>query len=121
MQIGFLDLYGGVLNVRQERASLIADNIANADTPGYKAMDVSFQQALASQLDQPSQLGDASNAGTPQYRTDVTVALDGNDVGLDGERVESAENAEQTQATATFLHQSTSDLITALRPNPSGN
>ena len=61
MQIGFLDLYSGVLNVRQERSSLIADNIANADTPGYKATDVSFQQALAAQL------GDTSR----QQRADV--------------------------------------------------
>jgi flagellar basal-body rod protein FlgB len=120
MQIGFLNLYGGVLNVRQERSSLIADNIANADTPGYKAMDVSFQQALSAQL------GDASSSSTssgsaPMYRTDGKVGLDGNDVGLDGERVEAAQNAEQTEAAATFLHQATSDLITALHPNPAGN
>ncbi|HEY1858046.1 flagellar basal body rod protein FlgB [Acidocella sp.] len=115
MQIGFLDLYSGVLNVRQERSSLIADNIANADTPGYKATDVPFQQALAAQL------GDTSSSSAPMYRTSGTVGLDGNDVGLDGERVEAAENADQTEAAATFLHQSTSDLITALRPNPSGN
>ena len=79
MQVGFLNLYGGILNVRQERTSLIADNIANADTPGYKAMDVSFQQALATQL------GDSSSSSAPMYRTDGTVALDGNDVDLDGE------------------------------------
>jgi flagellar basal-body rod protein FlgB len=123
MQIGFLDLYGGVLNVRQERSSLIADNIANADTPGYKAMDVSFQQALAGQLGDASsgQLGSSSSSSAPLYRTDGTVALDGNDVDLDGERVEATQNAEQTEAAATFLHQSTNDLITALRPNPSGN
>jgi flagellar basal-body rod protein FlgB len=114
MQIGFLNLYGGVLNVRQERSSLIADNIANADTPGYKAMDVSFQQALGAQL------GDSSDSSAPMYRTDGTVALDGNDVDLDGERVEASENADQTEAATTFLHQATSDLITALRPNPGG-
>jgi flagellar basal-body rod protein FlgB len=115
MQVGFLNLYGGILNVRQERASLIADNIANADTPGYKATDVPFQQALAAQL------GDASSGSAPMYRTDGTVGLDGNDVDLDGERVEAAENANQTEAASSFLHQATSDLITALRPNPAGN
>jgi flagellar basal-body rod protein FlgB len=115
MQIGFLNLYGGVLNVRQERSSLIADNIANADTPDYKAMDVSFQQALSAQL------GDTSSSSAPMYRTDGKVGLDGNDVGLDGERVEAAQNAEQTEAATTFLHQATSDLITALHPNPAGN
>lgn len=116
MQIGFLNLYSGVLNVRQERASTIADNIANADTPGYKAQDVSFDQALTAQLADPS-----IDSATPLYRTDGTVGLDGNDVDLDLERVEAAQNSEQTTAAATFLHQSTADLITALRPNPSGN
>ncbi|HTJ88567.1 MAG TPA: flagellar basal body protein [Acidocella sp.] len=115
MQIGFLNLYGGILNVRQERTSLIADNIANADTPGYKAMDVPFQQALSAQL------GDTASSSVPLYRTDGTVGLDGNDVDLDGERVEAAENADQTEAATTFLHQATADLITALRPNPAGN
>jgi flagellar basal-body rod protein FlgB len=120
MQIGFLNLYGGVLNVRQERSSLIADNIANADTPDYKAMDVSFQQALSAQLGDTSS-SSTSSGSAPMYRTDGKVGLDGNDVGLDGERVEAAQNAEQTEAATTFLHQATSDLITALHPNPAGN
>jgi flagellar basal-body rod protein FlgB len=120
MQIGFLDLYSGVLNVRQERSSLIADNIANADTPGYKATDVSFQQALSTQLGDTSS-GSTSSGSAPLYRSDSKVGLDGNDVSLDGERVEAAENANQTEAAATFLHQATSDLITALHPNPSGD
>ena len=121
MQIGFLNLYSGVLNVRQERASLIADNIANADTPGFKAMDVSFQQALAAQLGDSSSSSSAASDSAPMYRTSGTVSLDGNDVGLDTERVEAAQNAEQTEAASTFLHQATSDLITALHPNPAGN
>jgi flagellar basal-body rod protein FlgB len=121
MQIGFLNLYGGVLNARQERASLIADNIANADTPGYKAMDVSFQQALAAQLGAASSGSGSSSGSTPLYRTDGTVGLDGNDVNLDGERVEASQNADQTEAAAMFLHSATSALITALHPNPTGD
>jgi len=117
MQTGFLDFYGGVLNVRQERADLIANNIANADTPNFKATDVPFTAALAAQL------GDASAApedAAVQYRTDGIMALNGNDVSLDGERVESAANGEQMQAATVFMHQSTADLVTALRPNPGG-
>jgi len=34
------------LGVRTQRAELIANNIANADTPGYKAKGLDFQQAL---------------------------------------------------------------------------
>jgi flagellar basal-body rod protein FlgB len=114
MQVGFLNFYGGVLDVRQERAQLIANNIANADTPNYHAVDVNFAPALAAALD-PSQ-----SASGPEYRADATVALNGNDVSLDGERVEAAQNGEAMLASATFLHQSTADLVMALRPNPSG-
>jgi flagellar basal-body rod protein FlgB len=118
MQVGFTDFYAGVLNARQERAGLIADNIANADTPDYKASDISFDDALASQLGQPTASG--ADGSTPQYRTDGVVALNGNDVSLDTERVAAADNGEAMQAATVFLHQSTADLVTALRPNPSG-
>lgn len=114
MQVGFLDFYGGVLNVRQERSDLIANNIANADTPNYKAVDVPFDSALVAQL------GDGRASAGPQYRADATVGLNGNDVSMDGERVEAAANGEAMLGTATFLHQSTADLVMALRPNPGG-
>ncbi len=116
MTVGFLNFYSGVLNVQQQRATLLANNIANTDTPGYKAVDVPFESALSSQL---SEQGGAD--ATPQYRAAATVALDGNDVSLDSERVEAAQNGDRMVGAATFLKQSTSDLITALRPNPSGN
>ena len=87
MQIGFLDFYGGVLNVQQERSDLIANNIANADTPNYKAVDMPFDSALAAQL------GASGAAQTgPEYRADAVVGLNGNDVSLDSERVEAAAN-----------------------------
>ena len=125
MQVGFMDFYGGVLNARQERAGLIADNIANADTPNYKAVDVSFDSALAAQLGDLGDLGDTPASGgdataAAQYRTDGVVGLNGNDVSLDTERVNAAANAEALQAATVFLHQSTADMVTALRPNPSG-
>ncbi|HQT45969.1 MAG: flagellar biosynthesis protein FlgB [Acidocella sp. 20-63-7] len=114
MQIGFLNFYNGVIGVREERMSLIANNIANADTPNYKAVDVSFASALAAQL------GNSSTAPGPQYRASATVGLNGNDVSLDAERLEAAQNGEQLNAATTFLHQSTNDLVSALRPNPGG-
>ena len=116
MQVDFLNFYGAALNVRQERADLIANNIANADTPGYKAVDVSFGSALASEL------GEQTNGSetTPQYRQDTVVGLNGNDVSLDSERVEAAQNGQEMEAAAVFLHQATSQLVTALRPNPEG-
>ncbi len=112
MQIGFLNFYSGVMDVRAERAALIADNIANADTPNYHAVDIDFGAALQGALSG----GDVA----PEYRADATVGLNGNDVSLDAERVELAANGEQMAGAAAFLRQSTSDLITAVRPNPSG-
>jgi flagellar basal-body rod protein FlgB len=114
MQVGFLDFYSGVLNVQQDRADLIANNIANADTPNYKAVDVPFDSALTAQL------GGAGGSTNPEYRMDGAVGLNGNDVSLDTERVNAAVNGETMEAATTFLHQSTTDLVTALRPNPSG-
>lgn len=116
MQVGFLNFYGAVLNAGQERANLIANNVANADTPGYKAVDISFDSALASQLGEKT-----SGPGMdPQYRQDGVVGLNGNNVSLDGERVEAAQNGQQMEAASVFLRQATSQLVTALRPNPSG-
>jgi flagellar basal-body rod protein FlgB len=117
MQAGFLNFYDGVLSVAQDRAGLITNNIANADTPGFKARDVDFDALLAAQLG-PTE---SDGGGAALYRASATVGLNGNDVSLDSERVEAAQNGEQMEEAATFLHQSTADLITALRPNPSGN
>lgn len=117
MQLNFVDFYGSTLDIGQQRASLIANNIANADTPGYKARDVDFTAALTASLDGSQTPG---TPAAPLYRAAATVALDGNDVALDGERIESAQNAQRMMGAATFLRQSTSDMIGALRPNPGG-
>jgi flagellar basal-body rod protein FlgB len=113
MQTGMIDVFGGILNAGEQRASLIANNIANADTPNYKARDISFGDALTAQLS-------GNPAPAPLYRDSTTVGLNGNDVSLDAERVEAAANGESMTAATTFLHQSTADLVLALRPNPSG-
>jgi flagellar basal-body rod protein FlgB len=122
MQVGFLDFYGGVLGVREDRSALLANNIANADTPNYKALDVPFDAALASQLAATDGSGDGTAAAPagPEYRADATVGLNGNDVSLDTERVETAANGEAMAGAVIFLRQSTVDLVTALRPNPAG-
>jgi flagellar basal-body rod protein FlgB len=119
MQVGFLDFYGSVLNVAQQRAALVANNLANADTPGFKAQDISFSGAMNAELAPDPDASAITEVG-PEYRAGNTVSLDGNDVAPDNERLEAAQNGEHMIGTATFLHQSTADLLTALRPNPSG-
>lgn len=117
MQLDFVNFYAGVLDVGQQRASLVANNIANADTPGFKARDVDFNQALTARLEDGSE---EAVSAEPLYRAAAVVALDGNDVAIDSERIESAQNAQRMMGAATFLRQSTADLITALRPNAGG-
>jgi flagellar basal-body rod protein FlgB len=118
MPVAFTQYYGTVLDAAQARSDLVANNIANVDTPGFKARDISFDDTINAQLGQIS--GPEEGTSIPLYRAASTVTLDGNDVSLDSERLESAQTAERIQSVSTFLRQSTADLITALRPNPSG-
>lgn len=123
MPVAFTQYYGALLDVAQARSDLIANNIANVDTPGFKARDISFEDTMNAQLDKAlgSQPFDSqTGAAVPLYRAASTVTLDGNDVSLDSERLEAAQTAERIQSVSTFLRQSTTDLIAALRPNPSG-
>ena len=95
------------LNLRAQRQELIAANIANADTPNYKARDIDFQSALRSAQGAAggnlamtrtasAHLGGTTGghgAGAVQYRTALQPSLDGNTVDSDVERAHFAENA----------------------------
>ncbi|MDR5755457.1 flagellar basal body rod protein FlgB [Caballeronia sp. LZ035] len=59
------------LDVRAYRQELLSSNIANADTPGYKARDVEFSSALAGAL---KQNGTASNASTLKMAQPVSLS-----------------------------------------------
>jgi flagellar basal-body rod protein FlgB len=110
----FLTLAGNVLDLQEARQRFIASNIANSDTPGYKAMDIDFTADLSA----AAASGHADPR--PQYRQNSPVGLDGNDVSLTTEKIEAITSTDQTSAEVTFLHQATTDLIAALRPNPNG-
>ncbi len=74
--------YMDLLSVRQK---LVASNIANADTPGYKTRDVDFQFEYLSQI-----AGSAPNVIEPEG---LTVKNDGNNVSMDRETRLLAESA----------------------------
>lgn len=97
-----------MLGVRAYRQELIASNIANADTPGYKAVDIDFQEALriARSLANTTPLSLATTApghvqGQVQnglaislkYHVPTQPSADGNTVEMDVERSKFAENA----------------------------
>jgi flagellar basal-body rod protein FlgB len=129
-----LDQYVGVhataLDVRSRRGELIANNLANADTPGYQARDIDFRQAMALasgdktagvaiRTTQAGHIGGAASAdaaGSPdlKYRTPLAPALDGNTVDAQIEQAAFAENAVRYQATLTFLNSKFRGLLTAI-------
>lgn len=133
-----LDQYVGVhataLDVRARRGELIANNLANADTPGYQARDIDFRQAMARAAGDKTSgttmtttlattraghIGGAASAdaaGSPdlKYRTPLAPALDGNTVDAQIEQAAFAENAVRYQATLTFLNSKFKGLLTAI-------
>lgn len=106
------------LNLRSYRQELLASNIANADTPHYKARDIDFKSALAGAV---SGKGDGMFAMTRtsaghlpgldenpfgarlEYRTEFQGAVDGNTVNMDIERSSFAENAIQLESLLTLV------------------
>lgn len=114
-----LGFHQRMLSLRSERQSLIASNIANADTPHYKARDLDFKAALASATagtaaapvtlarTAPGHLpGNAAGpfAAAVRYRGELQSSVDGNTVDLDTERAAFAENALQYEASITFIN-----------------
>lgn len=107
------------MNVRAYRQELLASNIANADTPNFKARDVDFKSALDNAMmgkkdgplematTQAGHIGNAPNSNPygskVAYRTEYQGAVDGNTVNMDIERAAFAENSLQFEALLTFV------------------
>lgn len=129
-----LDTYLGVaaqaLKVQGKRMEVLADNLANVDTPNYKARDIDFKAALAQagspdaplQLTTTSsgQIGGASGSDDPaisgalKYRVPLAPSLDGNTVDAQMEQAAFADNTVRYQATITFLSSRLKNLMTAI-------
>ena len=107
-------IHGAALEVRGQRMGVLASNIANASTPGYKARDIDFQQALSAATG-PDGLTDGGLAGAMKYRVPTQPSLDGNTVDLSTEQTAFAENAVQYQSTLSFLNGRIGQITRALR------
>lgn len=118
------------LNLRAARQELLASNIANADTPNYKARDIDFSSALQGALQGGgAQLplagtaaahlqGDARETvmGAPvQYRIPTQPSADGNTVEMDTERAQFADNALRYEASVRFISDKAKDVLAALQ------
>jgi flagellar basal-body rod protein FlgB len=127
------------LSLRAQRQQLLASNIANADTPGYKARDVDFSKALQGALARSGPAGQAAPAAAPgtlmktsgahlspkagmtiaglepQYRKTVQGSVDGNTVDMDVERNHFTDNALRYEAGVTFVSSKLKGLLTAIQ------
>ncbi len=130
----YLGVHARALGLREQRTELLARNLANADTPGFKARDMDFRAALASA--EGSDTGGAMRAtqtrhfgttGTDaaalapgsteaflKYRTPLAPSLDGNTVDAQLEQAAFADNAVRYQATLQFLSSKFRSLMTAI-------
>ena len=108
-------VHGAALEVRSQRMGVLASNIANASTPGFKARDIDFKSALAS-LESADETGGACGIdGATKYRVPTQTSMDGNTVELSQEQTAFAENAVQYQTTLSFLNGRISQVTRALK------
>ena len=114
------------LSLHAERQKLIASNIANADTPGYKARDIDFVSALKnaqasqSKLNAPAMKPLSSENQGPlgtelMYRSAVQRSADGNTVDIDVERAQFAENAIRFEAQTMFISSKIKAMLAAIQ------
>ena len=106
-------VHGAALQVRSQRMGVLASNIANASTPGFKARDVDFRSALSA-VEGGGNADTAVTAAT-KYRVPTEPSMDGNTVELSQEQTAFAENAVQYQTTLSFLSGRISEMTRALK------
>jgi flagellar basal-body rod protein FlgB len=133
MSISFdkaLGIHESALHFRSERASVLANNLANIDTPNFKAKDLDFKQALnqkmnaskshefdlaTTQLRHIDGSGFSMDEGDVLYRTPQQPSIDGNTVEDQIEHAEYMKNALAFQSSFQFLNSKFTGLRTAIR------
>lgn len=118
------------LTLRAGRQELLASNIANADTPNFKAKDIDFASALkgamsgtSPKLDMAATAaahlsgdGEKSVMGAPvMYRKPIQPSADGNTVDMDVELAQFADNALRYEASVKFVSDDIKKILTAIQ------
>jgi len=126
----FMDRIFGVhadaLQLRSRRGEVLASNLANADTPNYKAQDLDFKAALSQAQGNQAVAMTATQAGHLQtqggvasterlYRIPTAPSLDGNTVDTQTEQAKFAENAVRYQVSLRFLNGKIHSLMSAIK------
>lgn len=124
----YLGVHATALQLRSQRTELLASNLANADTPNYRARDIDFKSALAAAgskeggvhmaTTSAGHIGASTANGTPtpelKYRVPLAPSLDGNTVDAQLEQSAFAENSVRYQATLSFVSAKFRGLMTAI-------
>ncbi|WP_020209443.1 flagellar basal body rod protein FlgB [Gilvimarinus chinensis] len=122
-----LGIHEPALALRARRAEVLANNLANADTPGFKARDFDFNSVLAEHTGSARSVSMAKTAqghlqvtnGSPSsqhlmYRTPQQPSIDGNSVEDQVEHAEFMKNALDFQASFMMLNKKFKGLSKAL-------
>lgn len=122
-----LGVHEDALQLRSRRSEVLANNLANADTPGYKARDIDFKAALEQAQGEQDGMGlEASHGahmsgsggeGGPElmYRNPSQPSIDGNTVDSQVEMSKYTENSMDFQASFQFLNSSIKGLKQAIK------
>ncbi len=124
----YLGVHATALKLRSQRTEVLAANLANADTPNYRARDIDFKSALAQANGSgggvhlattkaghiPTSSVNGTAAPELKYRVPLAPALDGNTVDTQLEQAAFAENSVRYQATLQFLSSKFRGLMTAI-------
>ena len=127
MSISFdkaLGIHTKALSFRAARAEVIANNLINADTPGFKARDIRFSDSFKNAQNSVRVLktherhigvSDANGGQQKYYRTPLLPSLDGNTVNAQMEESNYMRNALEFQTSFTFLNGRFKGLSAAIR------
>ncbi|MFM8590741.1 MAG: flagellar basal body rod protein FlgB [Limnohabitans sp.] len=120
-----LGIHEQALQLKARRLEVLAQNIANADTPHYKARDIDFRAVLNASRQADTAMNDtrtghydAGQALSPdglRFRTPFNTSFDGNTVEMSVEQAQYGKAAADYQATLQFLENRISGIRKALK------
>ncbi|SFE26142.1 flagellar basal body rod protein FlgB [Nitrosomonas sp. Nm166] len=126
-----LNFHHQALSLRAARQELLSSNVANADTPNFKAKDIDFASVLREKLVPTANLNKVNlittsplhiNSATPGildgsllYRVPLQSSADGNTVDMDTERTRFADNSIKYDASITFITNEFKNLTLAMQ------
>lgn len=126
-----LNFHHQALSLRAARQELLSGNVANADTPNFKAKDIDFASVLHGKLSLTTNLNNVNLNTTSSkhinsvahgafgdnilYRVPLQPSADGNTVDMDMERTRFADNAIKYDASITFINTEFRNLAMAMQ------